>query len=113
MEEKEILNEIEFCLSGEYITLEHEQAIQKLVELYKHEKEIAHFVQNKLDEANAKIIEQEKMIDEMAKYISGYDIDEDVCRKMGKVDKYGDCEENCTECVKEHFKKKASEEKWK
>ncbi len=57
-----------------------------------------------------KIEEQEKMIEEMAEYISGFDIDEDVCRQMHKADKYGNCEENCTECVKEHFKKKVRDE---
>ncbi len=64
--EKDILNEIDFCLSGEYITLEHEQAIKKLVELYKNEKEVSHFIQSELDEANAEIIELKKMVDEMA-----------------------------------------------
>ncbi len=63
-----------------------------------------------LVEKQKRIEEQEKMIDLMAKYITGFDVDEDVCRKMGKPDKYGNCEENCAECIKEHFKKKVRDE---
>lgn len=39
MSEEEILDEIRFCLCGEYITSVHEQAIKGLLDLYNKEKE--------------------------------------------------------------------------
>lgn len=39
MNEEEVLNEIEFCLVGEYITSEHREAIEGLLSLYQKEKE--------------------------------------------------------------------------
>jgi hypothetical protein len=39
MSEDEIIDEINFCNEGEYITREHYQAIQGLLDLYNKEKE--------------------------------------------------------------------------
>lgn len=39
MNEEEILNEIDFCLAGEYITMEHRQAIEGLLKRYNQERE--------------------------------------------------------------------------
>jgi hypothetical protein len=56
--------------------------------------------------------EQEKIIELMAEYISGTDIDEDVCKKVGKnpfCDEFGEGSK-CEECVIEFFRKKAKGE---
>lgn len=39
MNEEKILDDINFCLEGEYITPEHYEAIQGLLDLYQKEKE--------------------------------------------------------------------------
>lgn len=67
------------------------------------------------DYANAvvRLQEKDKIIDLMAEYISNVDIDEDVCKKVGKnpfCDEYGE-ESKCVECVVDYFKKKARDEK--
>lgn len=53
-------------------------------------------------------IEQQKVIELMAEYISGTDIDEDVCRKVGENPfcKDYEGESKCKECVIEFFRKK-------
>lgn len=48
IEKEEILDEINFCNEGEYITREHYQAIQGLLNLYKQEKERNKELQNAL-----------------------------------------------------------------
>lgn len=50
---------------------------------------------------------KDAVIDEMAEYIAGLDIEEDICVKTGRLDEcdsmnYGECEN----CIKEYFKKK-------
>lgn len=51
--------------------------------------------------------EKDKITDEMAKYIAGLDIEEDICVKTGKL---GECDSmaygECENCIKEYFKKK-------
>ena len=75
----------------------------------------SHLIQSRLDEANAKIIELNKIIDLMAKDIAKNDIDEDICRKVKnktseKDDCYGDDYDMCKDCVIEHYKKKVRDE---
>lgn len=73
-----------------------------------------HILQNQLDLANAKIIELNKMIDLMAKYIGEID-DETFCDE----DKYErdiednviGCDEDCQECVKQYFERKVEEDR--
>lgn len=73
-----------------------------------------HILQNQLDLANAKIIELNKMIDLMAKYIGKTD-DETFCDE----DKYErdiednviGCDEDCQECVKQYFERKVEEDR--
>jgi hypothetical protein len=58
-----------------------------------------------------KIKEQEKIIKLMAQDIAENDIDEDICKKVGKnpfCDEYGE-ESKCVECVIEYYEKKARE----
>ena len=71
-----------------------------------------HTLQNQLDIANADIVEKDKIIKAMAKYINSTDKDEDVCRETGDT---FNCTEyrNCEECIINFFKKKVSEEKIK
>ena len=76
----------------------------------KNEQETSHHLQNRLDEANAKIVEQSRIINMMAKDIANSDIDEDICKKYASISKHcadGDNESECIECVKEHYFKKA------
>lgn len=52
---------------------------------------------------------KDKVIDKMAKMINNHDIDEDVCKQMGKNKDCNDYimfEENCIKCIKEYFYKK-------
>ncbi len=62
--------------------------------------------QNQLEKENNK---QNKMIDEMASYISNLDVDEDICKKV----KISHCADEtsvpasyCIECIKQYFEKK-------
>lgn len=53
--------------------------------------------------------EQEKIIELLAKDIAENDIDEDICKKVGKnpfCDEYGE-ESKCVECVIAFYRKKA------
>ena len=53
---------------------------------------------------------KDAIINEMAKMINSHDIDEDVCAQMGKKKDCNDYimfEENCIDCIKEYFYKKA------
>ena len=66
---------------------------------------------NAVDELINKNKEQQKIIELMAKDIAEKDIDEDICKKVGKnpfCDEYGE-ESKCVECVIEYYKKKALE----
>ena len=58
------------------------------------------------------IKKKDKQIDLMAKYISGLDIDEDICKEQ--AENYG-CDDinrevECKECVKKYFERKANNE---
>ena len=63
------------------------------------------------DELKKKAEEQNKIIDLMAEMLNNHDIDEDICRQMGKRE---DCneftdKENCKACIKQYFENKAKE----
>lgn len=55
------------------------------------------------------MVEKEKIIENMASYISGLDIDEDICKKMSKINGKRKCQDNdvysCMECIIEFFSK--------
>ena len=55
---------------------------------------------------------KDKVIQEMAKALNTYDIDEDICRKFGKNKDCNDFtnENLCINCIKEYFYKKVEEE---
>lgn len=56
------------------------------------------------------IEKQQKVIDEMAKYINKLDIDEDICMKnVANTELCNEEYSNCVECIKEYFKKKVDE----
>ena len=84
---------------------EFADAVLNLLE--KKDKE-SHFIQSKLDISNAKIIELNKMIDLMAKYIGKTDdetfCDEDKCERDIEDNVIG-CDEDCQECVKQYFER--------
>ena len=55
-----------------------------------------------------KIKKQEKIIELMARYIAGLDIEEDICCR---TEKYGECDQmaygECEECIKAYFEREA------
>jgi hypothetical protein len=56
------------------------------------------------------IKKQETIINEMAEMINNHDIEEDVCKQMGKNRHCNDfivSERNCINCIKEYFTNKA------
>ena len=58
-------------------------------------------------ELETKLEEKDKIINAMVEYIANFDIDEDICKKMGI---FKDCEikdvENCKKCIIKYFKNK-------
>lgn len=83
--------------------------IEEMLRLNKNriEPQIVQAIKNLIN----KYKEQEKIIELMAKDIAEKDIDEDICKKVGKnpfCDEYGE-ESKCVECVIEYYKKKALE----
>lgn len=72
-------------------------------------------LQNELNEENKRCMIlanndkfKEQVIDEMAKYINNFDIDEDICKKADEpCENYaGENGKLCNECIIEHFTKK-------
>ena len=69
---------------------------------------------NRIKELEIALIEEDyknrTVINEMAKYIAGLDIEEDICVKTGRL---GECDSmaygECENCIKEYFKKKVEE----
>ena len=102
----EYLNAIETVIQA---LEQKDKEIQELKEKWNKD---THTLQNQLDIANADIVEKDKIIKAMAKYINSTDKDEDVCRETGDT---FNCTEyrNCEECIINFFKKKVSEEKIK
>lgn len=65
---------------------------------------------NKIDEQQAELEKKDKVINEMAEMINNHDIEEDVCKQMGKNRHCNDfivSERNCINCIKEYFTNKA------
>ncbi len=95
------------------------QAIKNIIA---RNKELEQKYSNELDEGlkmsewlvekQKKIEEQEKMIDLMAEFIEVAELDEDISKAYCLNENCKDINSfNCLKCIKEHFKKKASEEK--
>lgn len=55
--------------------------------------------------------QKDKIIDLMAETINNHDIDEDLCKQMGKKANCNEFEdtEKCKECIKQYFENKAKE----
>lgn len=51
------------------------------------------------------VTKQEKMIELMLEYLNFYGVEDDIC--TAELSK--DCNENCKECIKQYFEKKAEE----
>ena len=79
-----------------------EQKDKEISELKAKYDKDTHTLQNQLDIANADIVEKDKIIKAMAKYINSTDKDEDVCRETGDT---FNCTEyrNCEECIINFF----------
>ena len=100
----------------------------KAVELYnriderdetiKKQKETIEYLRRSCDRKESKLIEAEqelveldeskKIINLMAEMINNYDIDEDICRQMGRKENCNEFEDKavCVECIKQHFRNK-------
>lgn len=75
-----------------------------------------HFVDDLLYEAYKVVLNElekkDKVINEMAEMINNHDIEEDVCRQMGKNRHCNDfivSERNCINCIKEYFTNKVTD----
>lgn len=114
LDEKVIIlegNKIGYKLAIEEFKKENKKLLLNLENKVKE----SHLIQSRLDEANAKIIELNKIIGEMAKDIAENKLDEDICRKVknktsDKDDCYGDDYDMCKDCVIEFYKKKARDD---
>lgn len=55
--------------------------------------------------------QKDKIIDLMAETINNHDIDEDICKQMGKKANCNEFEdtEKCKDCIKQYFENKAKE----
>ena len=55
--------------------------------------------------------EKDKTIDLMAETINNHDIDEDICKQMGRKEDCNEFEdkEKCKDCIKQYFENKAKE----
>ena len=74
---------------------------QELIETKEHNRQLALELEKK-----------DKVIDEMAERINNHDIDEDVCKQMGKefdCTLFNQDKNFCIDCIKEYFYKKVSE----
>ena len=121
MNEEEILNEIDFCLAGEYITMEHRQAIECLLDLYNQEKEKNKKLEEEKEafEKGYEIARDEevdnyflmsKVIDMLIENIIEYHVPYDYCIAYGKNPNECDVlndNEKCKECIKQYYFKKA------
>lgn len=112
MNEEDMINEIDFCLAGEYITMEHRQAIEGLLKRYNQEKEKNKKLEEELDEAiiNAYFNKEEvcnKVIDRMAKQISCLSRNLDNATNFERVSE----EEYNVDFIKQYYFKKARGEK--
>ena len=105
--------------------IENQQA--KIKKLKKHNKELLRKLKNRVKEVkkltkyslykkefaklNKEIVKKDKIIDEMANYITTLDTNEDICIKK-KSDCYVDIydENSCKECIKQYFEKRIQEE---
>ena len=98
------------CKSCKYRTKEIKDLqteIERQKDMYRHLSRDSKKAVDYTFELNKEIEKQDKIIDEMAKYIAGLEIEEDICVKTGRLDEcdsmaYGECEN----CIKEYFKKK-------
>ena len=90
---------IEFRDSVEHLekSLQTQQA-----EIKKKDKE-SHFIQSELDIANAKIIELNKIIDEMANSFAEEGFYSEHCQTLIDNDI---CPDDCNKCVKQYFERK-------
>lgn len=76
-------------------------------------------MRDELDRAKAQYMEwqkqemeqKDKIIDLMAETINNHDIDEDLCKQMGKKANCNEFEdtEKCKDCIKQYFENKAKE----
>lgn len=64
-----------------------------------------------IEQLRRELGQKDKIIDLMAETINNHDIDEDVCKQMGKKANCNEFEdtEKCKECIKQYFNNKAKE----
>lgn len=87
----------------------HIDDIQAVLNELERYKQLINKKNGRLNEYAEDIAKRDKVIDEMAKMINNHDVDEDICKQMGKKKDCNDYimfEENCIDCIKEYFYKK-------
>ena len=112
-----VLNELERLKDYEQLEWQEFNELSKLsFELGKRDKRIKELEIALIDDDYKHRVELEKkdkIINEMAKMINSHDIDEDVCKQMGKNKECNDYvlfESNCIDCIKEYFTNKVEKE---
>lgn len=94
------------------MTKEQEEAIEDLKSLSPSESSIDKvlFLIKEQQEENKK---KDKIIEEMARFMTNKDIDEDICRyqvvEHCKDEKYGVTTNVCINCIKQYFERKRNE----
>lgn len=85
MSEEEIIDEINFCNEGEYITREHYQAIQGLLDLYNKEKEKNKELFNCYNDRVSDIIRLEQTLEEIDEIIYSSKEDLEIILTIKKI----------------------------
>lgn len=82
-------------------------------ELYKNRIKQFSTVLNLIQEQQEENKKKDKIIEEMAKFMTNKDIDEDICRyqvvENCKDEKYGVTTNVCINCIKQYFERKRNE----
>ena len=90
----------EFEASSKEILLQYIEVLENKI----HAKERVHeYDMDMIDEVKGRAVKLYKTIDEMAAYINGTDIDEDICKKIKNPPCKKDIEADCINCIAQYF----------
>jgi hypothetical protein len=94
---------------GQAMNKEQEEAIEQLKTLQGDIETVLSMLQEQQEENKKK----DKIINEMARFITNKDIDEDICRyqvvEHYKNEEYGVTTDVCINCIKQYFERKVKE----
>ncbi len=108
--QEEIKNNIKI---GVQITTDMAEQLLNLIQ--KQQKEIEFYKKSICEDYCPQLREKDEIIDTMAKYIAGLDIDEDICsknkaKKCSEAFESDDIYEYCVNCIKQYFERKVENE---